>query len=208
MSNYIRLGRPKSNEVVTTTNVFESDTRKRNVRNDSPYLTQTTPAPATSNDTAATTQYHGKRYVFSTSKMERCRMGMTFGTMPADLSKLVVATLHIAFDTWFNTLETDDPAIYISNTDDHLATGTWYDNLDNYAGKGVYGLAGDQAIDLDIAGIVPRAGLKMSILVGHYLEMTGAGVASAGSTSQSTHCLNVTRADAVGSPYIELGFSA
>lgn len=175
----------------------------RALERDNPYLTPVIPWQ-TSNATGNPSQFYGKLTGPSASGLElnRARLGLSF-LMP-DLTNLIGAYLTIEMTNWGDTLEAFTPIAYMSNTDDSAGTGSWYDNLDNVAGDGVYGFVGAQTISLSVSALKTRSLAVASFVLGQPQEMANSGSGHDGiAGSHSSFSLSRTPID----PYISLAFS-
>jgi hypothetical protein len=153
--------------------------------------------------TGASSQIFGKTISEHTGnyQIHRFRLGLPF-TMP-NLTGLKAAFLHIAFNTYLNSLESCVPTIYASSTDDSAFGAGWQNNLDHFAGSGIYGLSGDQLIELNVSSIIGRSNAKLSLIIGQDLELgsSGAGTVPSGTTQKSGFSWDKT---SVASPTIDL----
>ncbi len=153
--------------------------------------------------TGASGQLFGKTISEHTGnyQVHRTRLGLTFA-MPS-LTGLRRAVLHIAFYTYLNALESFTPAVYSSNTDDTSYPSNWENNLDNFAGSGVYGLSGDQEIELSVASIVGRTSANCSLIFGTSTELSSSGASTvpSGTTQKAGFSWDKT---AVATPSIDL----
>lgn len=173
-----------------------------------------TDSPSYGNQTAltntGTATAIGKSIAPTTTSMHRTRLGMPFVIPSGGYASTLAVTLHIAFNSFTNTLgESSCPAVYAGSTATNALT-TWYSsNLTTKLGVSTYGTSGDINLTLSTSGVNTYAGSTMGVVIGQALsssgndgELFGAGIGLP-STSGTSARFSVDLAS-VATPYLTL----
>ena len=137
-------------------------------------------------------------------RLERIRLGFSFSLSSTTVNALpstATITLHIGFGNYDMSIESFDPVIYCSATDDNSYASGWEFHNNTHVGTGDSSIGGYADQNIDITPVIGAyTGSHMSLVIGEDAEMT-----SSGGTGSSTHDAAVFYAS--GSAFVEVDWN-